>query len=179
MRRLLLVTAVGLSLAGCDMFSAPSGGGNPTAATGSRPEPGVGAFAHSQSDDISGEYRVAGPGSGARLTRLHLGQTLDFEGWEGGRRGGGFAPVMLEIERADGGGERVLPETYSVSDGRVRMTGRSATLGVVSFDGRLDKNALATARRNLGDSEEATMTAVVSIGGVAHSGVKLHWYGGD
>ncbi len=179
MRRFLLVAVAGLSLAGCDMFSAPSGGRDDPAAAGSRAEPAAGAFAHSQSDDISGEYRVVGEGGGVRLARLYLGQTADFEAWEGGRRSGGFAPVMLEVERADGGGERVLPQTYSVSDGRVRMTGRSNSLGTVTFDGRLDQGALATARRNLGDGEAPAMTASVTIAGATHSGLKLHWYGGD
>lgn len=176
MRRFLVVAVAGLALAGCEFNTTSSGGDTSTSSGAARPA--ANAFSHSQSDDISGEYRVVGEASGNRLGRLYLGQAADFEAWEGGRRSGGFAPVMLEIER-DGGVERILPETYAVSDGRIRMTGQSDSLGPVTFDGRLDKGALATARRNLGDDETPAMTASVTIAGATHSGLKLSWYGGD
>lgn len=178
MRRVLLLTAAGLTLASCDMFEAPSGGADAPPAE-RRSEPAANAFSHSQSDDISGEYRVIGEASGNRLSRLHIGQIADFEAWESGRRSGGFAPVMLDVQADSGTMERVLPDAYSVNDGQVRMTGRSDRLGPVSFTGRLDKGALATARRNLGEAEAASMTGTVTIDGATRSGLKLNWYGGD
>ena len=109
---------------------------------------------------------------------MFVGQTQDFEAWEAGRRSQNFAPVMVELIQ---GGEtvRILPDRYSVSDGRVRMRGAAPGVGEVSVDLRLDKGALATARRNLGGSEDAALTGSVRIGGRSLSGVKLSWYGGD
>ena len=180
MRTVAALLLAGLAVAGCDLLSAPerpsSHGGADAPASGSG-----GSFAHSQSEDLSGYYQAAGERSRgqARLARVFIGQARDFEAWEAGKRSGGFAPILLEFERADGGGERVLPDSYSVSDGRVRMSGTGETLGRVSFDGRLNTGSLATARRNLGEGEEPVMTGVATIAGRSDSGLKLHWYGGD
>lgn len=175
MRRLVLVAATGLCVAACDLVPAPSGeGGAPRETAAS-----AGAFAHTQSEDISGYYRVSGVAMGdLTLVQVFVGQTQDFEAWEAGRRSAGFAPVMMEFTRGSDS-VRVLPERYSVSDGRVSMRGTAPGVGAVSFDARLDKGVLATARRNLGGAEEAAMTGSVNIGGRGFSGVKLHWYGGD
>ncbi|MBU1345941.1 MAG: hypothetical protein KKA16_03200 [Alphaproteobacteria bacterium] len=172
------VIAVGLALAACDVL-APStrpAGPDGEAATAA---PGGGAFSHSQSEDISGSYRATGVTGGAlTLTQVFVGQTQDFEAWEAGRRSTTFAPVMVEFTR-EGQTVRVLPDRYAVSDGRVSMRGTAPGVGEVSVDLRLDKGALATARRNLGGSEDAALTGSVRIGGRSVTGVKLSWYGGD
>ena len=173
--RTILLVAAGLSLAACDLVDAPSRPAEPEGRT-SAPD---NAFAHSQSEDISGVYRASGVSEGdLTLTQVFVGQTADFEAWEAGRRSGSFAPVMAEFTR---GGEtvRILPDRYSVSDGRVSMRGTAPGVGEVSVDLRLDKGALATARRNLGGAEDPAMTGSVRVGGRSFSGVKLNWYGGD
>ncbi|MFC5342301.1 hypothetical protein ACETK8_13580 [Brevundimonas staleyi] len=176
MKTVGLLAAVGLSLAACEFVNAPS---RPAEPGGDAARPAASAFAHSHSDDISGYYRASGVSAGdLTLAQVFVGQTQEFEAWEAGRRSTTFAPVMVELTR---GGEtlRVLPTRYSVSDGRVSMQGTAPGVGEVSVDLRLDKGALATARRNLGGSDEATMTGSVRIGGRSFSGVKLNWYGGD
>ena len=181
MRTIILLTAVGLTLAGCDLINAPSkpaepGGETPATA------PAGGAFAHSQNEDLSGYYQAGeaqvGPGDFS-LTHLFVGQAQDFRDWEDGKRSSTFAPVMLEFLVPGETTERVLPTSYSVSDGRVRMTGVSSNGDRISFDGQMNAGALATARRNLGGGEESAVTAVIVIGDQTYSGVKLHWYGGD
>ena len=162
-----------IAVAGCEFVSAPERPSAPPASGPNAASPVSSAFAHSQSGDISGEYRLVAPADGSQM-RLYLGQTADFEAWEAGRRSTGFAPVMLELD-----GERVLPDSYSVSDGQVRMAGRSSRSGAVSFSGRLDKGALAMARRNLGEAEAPAMTGSITVGGATRSGLKLNWYGGD
>lgn len=184
MRTVIVLTAVGLTLAGCDLFNAPAkpvdpGGDTPVTA----PAPaGGGNFAHSQGEDLSGYYQVGeaqvGPGDFS-LMQLFVGQTQEFADWETGKRSATFAPVMLEFLVPGETTERVLPDSYSVSDGRVRMTGTASNGDRVTFDGQLNAGSLATARRNLGGSEEPAITATIRIGDQSWSGVKLNWYGGD
>ena len=182
MRTIILLTAVGLTLAGCDMFNAPAGGGREQPGGADAPaSSNAGAFAYSGSEDISGYYRPSGM-TGAddfELIQVFVGQAHDFEAWNKGERSATFAPVMMEFSVLGGQTLRVLPERYTVSDGRVSMQGTAPDVGEVSFDARLDKGALATARRNLGGSEDAAMTGTVRVGGQSFSGVKFSWYGGD
>lgn len=149
---------------------------------GAGAEAGGEAFSHSQTEDLSGYYSVGEATVGSedvRLTSLFIGQAAAFEDWEKGLRLPGYAPVMLEFSASGGRVERMVPESYSVSDGRVRLSGRSADGARITFDGQMNTGALATARRNLGGGEAAAVTAVVRIGDQTFSGVKLHWNGGD
>jgi hypothetical protein len=176
MRKLILLVAAGLALASCDLSS---GEGSETGA-GEGPARS-GAFAHGQSDDISGYYRPAGAigAAGLELRQVFIGQEAEFQAWEKGERSTTFAPVMMEFAQAGGGTVRVLPDRYSVNDDRVSMRGTAPGVGEVSFDARLNQGALSTARRNLGGAEEPAMTGVVTVGGRSVSGVKFSWYGGD
>ena len=181
MRAIILLTALSLSLAGCDFLDTPSKPARPDGDVPA-PAPASGAFAHSQSEDLSGYYTVGeaqvGPGDYA-LTHLFVGQAQEFADWEEGQRSATFAPVMLEFLVPGETTERVLPDSYSVSDGRIRMTGVGSNGDRVSFDGQLNAGTLATARRNLGGSEEPAIMATLRIGDQSYSGVKLSWYGGD
>lgn len=175
MRKLIVLITASLILGGCDLLTAPTGaekretaGQAPAVQTAD-----ASAFTHSQTEDLSGFYYPAasvGEGSG-RLILVFIGQTQDFAAWEKGERNGGFAPVMLEFE----GGERVLPDSYSVSDNRVRFTGTSPSLGPINVDVRLDTGSLALARRNLGPDRDPALEGTVTAGGQVHSGVKFAW----
>lgn len=182
MRTIVLLTAVGATLAGCDLFNAPSKPAEPGRETPATAPARGGAFAHSQSEDLSGYYQVGeaqvGPGDYA-LMHLFVGQAQEFADWEDGKRSATFAPVMLEFLVPGETTERLLPESYSVSDGRIRMTGTNSNGDRVTFDGQLNAGTLATARRNLGGSEEPAITATLRVGDQTFSGVKLNWYGGD
>lgn len=178
MRRILILSAAGLALAACE----PPARGK--AGEGERAAAPAGAFASRQQDDLSGYYIPADQEAAGGWTFHHLfiGQASDFQAWEAGRRSPTFAPIMIEFEGAEtgegrGGRARVLPSAYSVSDDRVRFEGRSQALGRVRFEGRLDPEALAQARRNLGD-ESPVLTGTLSVAGRSQA-VRLRWWAGD
>ena len=138
------------------------------------------AFTHDIEDDLSGYYRpVSAVAVGKyRLTHLFLGQVKDFNAWEGGAKGGAYGPVMFEFTDAAGATVRVLPKAYAVGNGRLRFAGSHPDLGEVSFEGALDRGALATAKRNLGD-EAPVLSGTLRVGGHSFGQQKFRWYGGD
>ena len=150
------------------------------------------AFEHSAQGDLSGYYLPMSEvaiGS-LRLDHIFLGQAFEFEAWENSETSPTFAPVMLqfddvsspmvatELGEAHSVTVRVLPTRYSVTDDAIRFTGTSEKLGSVSFTARLDQDALAIARRNLGD-EGAVLTGTLVAGGRRFDDVRFRWYGGD
>lgn len=185
MRRLLVLSVAALALAACEPPAAGSGGKDAPAA------PAAGVFASALEGDVSGYYLPADDSSatGWVFHHLFLGQAADFEAWEAGRRSATFAPIMIEFEDRDSpmvqselgetrsGRARVLPTSYSVTEDRIRFEGRSDTLGVVAFEGRLDAGALAEARRNLGD-ETPVLTGTLKVGGRMQP-ARLRWWAGD
>ena len=188
LRGAMVVGVATLALAGCDLVQAPENGDGKAGQTSAPARDG--AFSHSQSEDISGYYRASGASvGGLTLSQVFVGQTADFEAWEAGRRSTTFAPIMIEFEDASSpmvqtemgesrsGRARVLPTSYRVSDDRVRFEGRSQALGLVRFEGRLDPEALAEARRNLGD-ETPVLSGTLNVAGRSQS-VRLRWWAGD
>lgn len=180
-RTALIATVAALALSACG--ETPSEGRAPGAAP---------AFTYAAAGDLSGYFMPmdevrAGPW---KLDHVFVGQAPEFQAWAAGERSASFAPVMLQFHKAGSSaagsapGEaaadvaRVLPTSYEVSDVQVRFEGRSAELGLVRFDGRLDQGALATARRNLGD-ESAVLTGSLKIGDARPQAVRLRWWMGD
>lgn len=169
-----------LAVAACDRTSAPAGA----------PEPA--AFSHAATADISGYYMPAAPVRIGQwsLDHIFVGQTPEFESWEGGPRSEPFAPVMLqfddtaspvvqtELGEAHSVTARVLPTRYEVTDTVVRFEGESPELGQVRFEGQLDQGALATARRNLG-GDGVVLTGNLTAAGQTVRGVRLTWWMGD
>lgn len=168
-----------LALAACER---PAGAPEP--ATASR----AAAFVHDLPEDVSGYYipteevRV----DNWRLQHVFMGQVPDFIAWEGGERPAGFAPVMIEFEDMVGpplenGNRRrlrLIPAAYNVTEDRVRVQALSGGLGAVSFDGKLDQGALATARRNLGD-KGVVLKGTLKVGNRTFNGVSMRWWAGD
>ena len=54
----------------------------------------------------------------------------------------------------------------------------SGGLGAVSFDGKLDQGALATARRNLGD-KGVVLKGTLKVGNRTFNNVSMRWWAGD
>lgn len=171
-----------MALAACDQ--APKA---PETVTASK----AAAFAHDLPEDVSGYYiptaevRV----DNWRLHHVFMGQVPDFIAWEGGERPAGFAPVMIEFEDMTGppvetvNGKnrrrlRLIPATYDVTENRVRVQALSGGLGAVSFDGKLDQGALATARRNLGD-KGVVLKGTLKVGNRTFNNVSMRWWAGD
>lgn len=171
-----------LAIASCDR---PAGSGNPVPASAP-------TFGHSMDSDLSGYYLPMGDVRIGNWSFDHvfIGQASEFQGWEAGNRSEIFGPVMLqfndisspmvqtEIGEARSVTARVLPAAYSVTDTRITFEGRSPELGAVRFDGVLDPEGLATARRNLGD-EGVVITGRLTVGKAPARDVQLRWWGGD
>jgi len=159
MRRLLVFASVGvLALSACDRREAAR---RPDATPS---KPAEAAFRHWLSADVSGDYRpIAGAeaeGDG-RVAGLFVGQEAAFRAWEAGDRAS--APLILTLAGPDGP-VQVLPTTYEVSGDVLRFTGALPSGGEVAVRGRIDQGALATARRNLGDTTPV-VTGVLAADG--------------
>ena len=122
--------------------------------------PGGGGFSSRVGEDLSGEYAPAAPVAvgGQVLEGLYLGHAEDFAAFERGERVPDFAPVMLMLD-----GERVLPTAYRVTDETVRFEGQAGRTAV-RLEGRIDLDALAEARRTLGD-DSPVVTGRLRVGG--------------
>jgi hypothetical protein len=181
---LIVASALGLALAACERPATPSDAGKAQAPTAA-------SFAYDEADDLSGYYLPTAEveAGGYVLDHLFLGQAGEFQAWKTGTRNATFAPVMLEFQKSGqsqsigqgdgpGSGIRVLPTRYAVEGGRLRFEGRAPGVGAVTFDGRIDKGALATAKRNLGGDEAPVVTGRLKVGGQT-TDVRLAWYGGD
>lgn len=183
-RKLAAAMAAGLALSSCDRPAGPE--------PADAPAPAAAGFSHAMTSDLSGYYMPAGEFRVGkwRLDHVFVGQTADFQAWEGDARGETFGPVMLQFDdttspmtRTELGETpsvtaRVLPTSYTVTDTAVRFEGRSPELGRVTFSGTLDSGALATARRNLG-GDGVVMTGRLTAGGQTVDGVRLTWWMGD
>lgn len=191
--------AIGIAILGvvaCDNLEAPKPGRTAAEASDSPqpprpPVPGK-AFVYSAAGDVSGYYLpvsdvAVGP---YRLDHIFLGQAFEFEAWERGEPDQTFAPLMLQFDDVSSPmvmtelGEqrslsvRVLPQAYAVTDDVIRFAGTSEELGAVSFALRLDRGALAVARRTPGD-DTAVLTGTLTAGGRTFGDVPFRWYGGD
>ena len=164
-----LAAALALTVAACDRGSAPD---KATQAV---------VFKHDLPEDVSGYYipTTAVQVGDWRLHHLFMGQVPDFMAWRDGQRAAGFAPIMMEFEAGDKTRRTLLiPTAYDVTEDRVRFQATSRDLGAVSFEGRLDQDALATARRNLGD-QGVVLKGTLKVGGRTFDGVSMRWWAGD
>lgn len=165
----LLAAALALTVAACDRGAAPDKTAQAT------------AFKHDLPEDVSGYYipTTAVQVGDWRLHHLFLGQVPDFMAWRDGQRTAGFAPIMMEFEAGDKARRtRLIPTAYDVTEDRVRFQATSRELGAVSFDGGLDQDALAKARRNLGD-QGVVLKGRLKVGGRTFDGVSMRWWAGD
>ncbi len=165
----LLAAALTLTVAACDRGAAPDKTAQAT------------AFKHDLPEDVSGYYipTTAVQVGAWRLHHLFLGQVPDFMAWRDGQRTAGFAPIMMEFEAGDKARRtRLIPTAYDVTEDRVRFEATSRELGAVSFEGRLDQDALAKARRNLGD-QGVVLKGTLKVGGRTFDGMSMRWWAGD
>ncbi|MGX8271271.1 hypothetical protein ACWQV9_01155 [Brevundimonas diminuta] len=165
----LLAAALALTVAACDRGAAPDKTAQAT------------AFKHDLPEDVSGYYipTTAVQVGDWRLHHLFMGQVPDFMAWRDGQRTAGFAPIMMEFEAGDKTRRtRLIPTAYDVTEDRVRFEATSQELGVVSFEGRLDQDALAKARRNLGD-QGVVLKGTLKVGDRTFDGVSMRWWAGD
>lgn len=187
----LLLVAAACDRAGTERDQTPPGEDRPQveAASGD-----VTGFSHDLSVDPSGFYMpVSEARAGVwRLDHIAVSDAAALAAWEGGERAETFAPIMMQFDDATSpvsvnelGGEyhqvtaRVLPEAYEVTDERVRFRGRAPGVGLVTFDGVLNADALETAQRSLGGSDGAVLTGTLTVGGQVFEGQSFLWWMGD
>lgn len=160
------------------------------------PAPGVlDGFAHQADADLFGYYFPVTEVRVGRhvLSHLFIGSEAEFRAWEAPRRASdAFAPVMFQFDDTGSplvgnelGGEgytvteRVAPEAYAVAVGLMRFAGRHPVLGEVTFDGRLDGEAVAAAKAGRRASDGAVLTGTLVVGGRTFEGQSFRWYAGD
>lgn len=177
-----------LAMASCERTPAPV----ETPADAAAGDSAITGFSHATTADISGYYMPVEPVRIGRwsLDHVFVGQASEFETWEGGARSDTFAPVMIQFDDATSPmvqtelGEahsitaRVLPTRYEVTDTGVSFDGQSQELGAVAFVGRLDTEALATSKRNLG-GDGVVLTGTLTAGGQTVRNVRMRWWMGD
>jgi len=165
----LLAATLALTVAACERGATPDKVGQ------------AAAFKHDLPEDVSGYYipTTAVQVGDWRLHHLFLGQVPDFMAWRDGQRTAGFAPIMMEFEAGDKTRRtRLIPTAYDVTEDRVRFEATSRELGAVTFEARLDQDALAKARRNLGD-QGVVLKGTLKVGDRTFDGVSMRWWAGD
>jgi len=149
-------------------------------------------FRYELLDDVSGYYMpIAEYRAGDWVLRnIFMGQPTDFTSWGSGTRSVIFAPIMLEFEDVTSPmvateiGEtrerqtRILPLRYAINAEAVTFEGQDPVLGRVTLSARLDQDALATSRRNLGD-DGAVLVGRLRVGERNFESVGFRWWAGD
>lgn len=139
------------------------------------------AFSHSQTQDLFGYYMPEGEvgEGGFSLIHLHIAGKTEFEAWEAGERMSTYGPVMMEFLLPGEVSERVLPESYAVTDRTVRMSGTHPDYGRVTLDGRFEGPAMTDARSNLGDGAAPTLVGTITIADRTYPNVRFLYSPGD
>lgn len=194
MRQIVVVAVAGLCLAACgagaeDEAAAKAEPAAEAVATETAAVPAAetaapaqaGAFSHSLTQEIFGFYMPGGQvgPDDFSLIVLSLGSKSEFVDWEAGRRMTTYAPIMMEFLLPGETSVRVLPDSYSVTDRRLQMTGMSEDHGRVTLDARWEGPALSDTRSNLGESEAPTLVGTVTVGEQTYSGLRFLYSPGD
>jgi hypothetical protein len=193
MRQIVVLAMAGLCLAACGAGTedepaakAESAAEAVAAETAAAPAAEAAAqptstFSHSQTQDLFGYYMPEGEvgEGGFSLIHLHIASAPEFEAWEAGERMATYGPVMMEFLLPGEVSERVLPESYAVTDRTVRMTGTHPDYGRVTLDARFEGPAMTDARSNLGDGEAPTLVGTVTIADRTYPNVRFLYSPGD
>lgn len=200
MRSLVAVAAIAV-LAACSQEKAATPestevalppGMTPAAAPAAAPD-ALSGFSHPAGADLFGYYMPTADiqVGNFKLNHLHLGGQQEFADWEGGKREGVYAPVMLEFEDMSTpavanelGGEsrtteRALADAYSITATDVVFVDNHPKLGRINFTGKLDSPALAAAKAANQATERPVLTGTLVIGTQTFPNVQMTWFGGD
>jgi len=192
MRRIspLLLCAAVVALAACSPAEAPAAKGEGAAA-----EAALTGFSHPAGKDLFGYYMPTTDikAGGLRLEHFHIGDEKEFADWEAGQLSATYSPVMFEfadvtspIETNEMGGEvhaerpRALADAYRIGeDGSVEFVDNHASIGKITFSGKLDLAALASAKSETGTDNPTVLTGTLTVAGQKFENVAFTWFGGD
>ncbi len=152
-------------------------------------------FTYNSKADLFGYYipdasRPVVIGGRFRFRDLALGAQQDFLSFRPGNSKATYAPVMLEFDdtrsrqRVNEMGAtyyenapRILPAAFRISGSKIAFAGDDRQLGHVTFSGKLDLAALASAQ---GDQPNAiVLRGDLSVGGKTFRNIAFGWFGGD
>ena len=192
MRRTGLVAVILLgavaALAACDRGEKAK----PKAAAAAAPA--LQGFQHEPGFDVQGFYRSEAPvqAGNLKLNLIAIGAPSDFQTWESGARDGMFGPIWMLFDDVTsppttneiGHGShavtvRVLPESYTVSPGKVTFRGKDARLGEVVFEGAFDTAAFAQAKESGTSEDKPVLSGSLRIGETRIPNVALAYWVGD
>lgn len=154
----------------------------------------VQGFQHEPGFDVQGFYRSDKPvqTGNLKLDLMALGAPSDFQTWESGARDGVFGPIWLLFADVtspatpnDVGHEghtvtvRVLPESYSLSPGRLVFRGKHPQLGEVVLEGAFNTAALAEARAAGTSEGKPVMTGSLQVGSTKFANLGFAYWIGD
>ena len=151
-------------------------------------------FSHDPQLDSFGYYFTDTPIQSGRLklSSLNIGAAADFGDWEAGKRPATYAPIFLEFEdvtsptAVNESGQtyrtvslRVMPAAYRVDGQAVDFHGSDPRLGVVSFSGAFDLDALKTAKANGSEQPQPVLKGDLQVGDQQFRNISFMYFGGD
>lgn len=130
-------------------------------------------YAYNVTEDVAGDYAPLETVQVQNWTLQHIfvaGPHV-FESWIGGERQPMQSPVTMVFSDEEGT-LTVAPARFDISDNHFRFSGSSPATGDFAFEGQIDLDALATARRTLG-SEETVLKGRLRMGGQTFNSLAL------
>jgi len=129
------------------------------------------------------------------LNSLSLGTAEEFDAWEAAPDlNANYAPFMLSFDdvtsskaKDENGGTyytrsiRVLPTAYSIGTAAISFSGKNDALGMVHFEGTLNRAALKTAvdSGTLTSQDKTVLSGTLTAGGKTFKNITFTWFGGD
>jgi len=161
------------ALAALALLAACGQGQDNSASPADTPQSTTARYAYNLTEDVAGDYAPLETVQVQNWTLQHIfvaGPHV-FESWIGGERQLMQSPVSM-VFSDEKGTLTVAPGRFDISDNHFRFSGSSPATGDYDFEGRIDLDALATARRTLG-SEETVLKGRLQIGGQTFNALAL------
>ncbi len=162
-RALVLGGVAVMALSACDQLQKPerkTEAGTPAAKKDDA------RFRYSLSEDAAGDYEPLQPLQVGewRLDQIFIAGPHSFENWISVDASRPTQAPLKMVLSGNNGELTLAPGRFDINERHVRFEGKSPLTGDYRFDGQIDLDALAEARRQLG-SQEAVLKGRLEIGG--------------
>lgn len=157
-----------LLLASCNQQQAPA-----NEAHEARPSVSDGRFSYGIGEDVAGDYAPVQAVQGAdwQLEHIFIAGPHSFEAWGPSGNPAVQSPVIFVFLLGDKTFQ-VKAEAFDLSEQNIRIEAESAETGAIRFEGLLDMDALATARRTLG-AETVVLKGTLKVGNQSFNNLGL------